>query len=229
MKRLLFFVVFVLIAGFVFAEFQIETDFGYFFNSDKYGSLKRTFNGINISISPRYFFTKNIGLFLGGDFKAWFSADNNEYVKTLDTSGINGTIDDTFGCKLDFNFGLALAFPINERFGLQSDIGISLTTLYIESTTGEITVMGYEMSYGVFPDKVSSIGLFTNIFGRYLISEKGGIHYLTFGFKMDFKFTREESGEVIIAGVKQRYSGKESDFLGFSIAPFIGYMGSFKK
>jgi len=228
MRKFVLLVLFaILITGVAFAEFQLETDFGYFFNTDDYDSVKRSFNGMNLSITPRYFFTENIGLFIGGNFKAWFSADNNEYIKKFENAGMSVTIDDTVGFKLDFNIGFALALPINERFGLQSDIGISITSLYIESITGDVTAMGYRMSYGIFPDKVSSVGFFSSIFGRYLVSEKDGKNYLTFGIKMDFKFNREESGEVIVAGVSQKYSGTESNFSGFSIAPFIGYLGRF--
>jgi hypothetical protein len=227
MKKLLFVVIFALLSGLVFAEFQIDTDIGYFFNTDNYDSAKRSFNGLNLNIIPRYFFTENFGLFLGIDCKAWFSADNNDYIKQFESAGMSVTIDDTLGYKLDFDFGLALALPINEKFGIQSDLGLSTTILIIESITGDVTAMGYTMSFGIFPDKVSSLGLFANVFGRYLLSEQGGRHFITFGLKMDYKFTREESGEVIVAGVSEKYSGTESNFTGFSIAPFIGYMGSF--
>jgi len=228
MKKFIAFLIFMVIfAGVVFAEFQLETSVGYFFNIDTYDSLKRSFNGLNLNITPRYFFTKNIGLFFSGDFKAWFDADNSEYIRQFESAGMSVTIDDTVGFKLNLNVGLALAFPINQKFGLQSDLGISFTVLYIESISGNVTTMGYRMSYGIFPDKVSSIGFFSSVFGRYLVSEQGGRHFLAFGLRMDFKFNRDESGEVIVAGISQKYSGKESNFFGFSIAPFIGYMGSF--
>ena len=228
MKKIIAFLIFmVFLTSVVFAEFQLESSIGYFFNTDTYDSINRSFNGLNLNITPRYFFTENIGLFFGGDFKAWFNANNNEYIKQFENSGMNVTIDDTLGFKLDLNVGLALALPINQKFGLQSDLGISFTVLYIESITGNITTMGYSMSYGIFPDKVSSMGFYSSIFGRYLISESGNKGYLTFGIRMDFKFNRDESGEVIVAGVSQKYSGNEPNFFGFSIAPFIGYMGSY--
>lgn len=228
MKKSIFIVLFaILVTGFAFAEFQLETDVGYFFNTDTYNPVKRSFNGLNLNITPRYLFTENIGLFFGGDFKYWANADNSEYIKQFGYPGMNTFIDDSFGCKLDLNVGFALALPVNEKFGLQTDLGISFTVLYIESITGEITYMGYRMSFGIFPDKVSSTGFYSNVFGRYLISEKDGKGYITFGLKMDIKFSRDESGEIIVAGITQKYSGTESNFIGFSIAPFIGYMGSF--
>ena len=51
--------------------------------------------------------------------------------------------------------------------------------------------------------------------------------YFIFGVKIDFKFTREESGEIIISGVSEKYSGKEDKFSGFAVCPFIGWLYSF--
>ena len=228
MKKLLLVVLIVLVASSAFAQLQLEADFGYFFNSDNYDGVKRSFNGIDLIITPRYFFTENIGLFFAGDFKAWFSANNDEYADMFKSAGMTVTIDDTIGFKLDLAFGLAFAYPVNDKFGLQSDLGVSFTVLIYEGITGDVSYLGSTMSFGIFPDKVKSMGFYANVFGRYLVMEdKTGKGYLTFGAKIDYKFTREESGRVVVSGISQKYSGKENNFSGFSIAPFIGFLAIF--
>jgi len=214
----------MLISVSAFAEFQLEPGFGYFFNTDDYDGVKRSFNGMDLNITLRYLFTENVGLFFGGDFKSWFSADNGEYVEQFQSAGMKATLDDDVGCKLDLVFGLALACPVNDKFGIQGDLGLSATVWGIESITGTVKYMGYTVNTGIFIDKISSMGVYANVFGKYLIMQNG---YITFGLRMDYKFNREESGEVITSGVSQKYSGKEDNFSGFSIAPFIGYMGSY--
>jgi len=236
MKRILFFIVFLFfIKGVAFSEFQSDWSLGYFFNTDTYGSLERSFNGLSINMNLRYLFTENIGLFIGGDFKTWFSADNNNYLNRFGITGTNFTFEDGggSGVKLDLNLGLAFALPLNERFQLQSDLGVSFTLYYIDSISGEVTYMGSQSSFLIQPDNVSSIGFYSSIFGRYLIRSflneiTGRIRrtYLTFGLRMDYKFTREESGRIVF-GTWGSYSIEESNFSGFSIAPFIGGMVSF--
>jgi hypothetical protein len=233
MKRFVLSILFViLITGFAFAELQIDNSVGYFFNTDTYDSVKRSFNGLNLNITPRYFFNKNIGIFIGGDFKAWFSANNSEYVDLFETAGMTAKIDDSIGFKLDFDFGLALAYPVSDKFGLQMDLGLSTTVLALDSISGTLEWEDYYYYYkantDISIDKISSMGIYVNIFGRYLLLDEGKAKsYFTFGFKIDYKFTRDESGKIIIAGISQKYSGSESNFSGLSIAPFIGYMGSF--
>ncbi len=228
MKKLIFICVFILVAGISFAEFQLEAKVGYFFNTDTYGSeVSRSFNGLNLNITGRYFFTKNIGVFFGPNFNAWFNAENDEYVTLYESAGMQTTIDEDFGCKLDLNVGLALAFPINEKFRIQSDIGLSNTILGIESITGTVSYMGYNMSTGIFFDQIFSMGLIANLFGCYeILSDSSGKGYLTFGLMMDYKFTRTEKGEVIVSGVSSKFDDSPK-FSGISITPFIGYMGRF--
>jgi hypothetical protein len=224
MKRIAVFAVLLLLScTFVFAEFQLEPSLGYFFNTDNYDGVKRSFGGLNTNISLRYFFTKYIGIFLSGDFKAWFSANNDEYVQQFQSAGMRASIDDDFGCKLDLIFGPAFSYPINDKFGLQGDIGLSATVWAKEAITGTVKYSGYTMDTGIFIDKISSIGFYSSIFGKYLLMKNG---YITFGLRMDYKFTRKESGEVITAGVSQKYSDTNS-FSGFAIAPFVGFMGSY--
>ena len=223
-KTLLLLIFIVLISSSVFADFQLDPSIGWFFNTDNYNGIKRSYNGLNTNISLRYLFINRIGLFFGGDFKAWFSADNDEYIKQLQVAGMNAKAEDDIGCKIDLIAGLAVAFPITDKFGIQSDLGVSYTVWATESITGKVGYMGTTVNTGIFIDKISSWGGYASLFGKYLVMKNG---YLTFGARADYKFTREESGEVITAGISQKYSGKEDKFSGFSIAPFIGFMGSY--
>ncbi|MDR0322186.1 MAG: hypothetical protein LBI28_11835 [Treponema sp.] len=231
MKRIfLFFFLTVLITGFAFAEFQLESGFGYFFNTDNYSDGKRSFNGMNINITSRYFFTENIGIFLASDFKVWFEADNSAYIEAFKSEGINYIADESVGFKLDLNFGLALAYPINERFGIQADIGLANTVFLVDGTAGTASQIGGGASFktNIHIERASSIGIYTNIFGRYLLmSDMTGKGYLTFGLRLDCKFTRTETVEINMAGVSERGAVTEPYFLGFSIAPFIGFLGRF--
>jgi hypothetical protein len=229
MKKLLFSMIFTLFSTLVFAEFQLDTKFGWFFNNDTYESdISRTFNGLDLNITPRYFFTPNIGLFLGFNCNAWFSADNSKYVKRFNSAGMKAELDEDIGYKLDFIFGIAIAFPINEKFSVQSDIGLSNTILGFETITGTIKwstyYYDYEASTSIFIDKISSMGFYADLFGSYeFISSSTGKGCFIFGIKLDYKFTRTEIGKVVIGGIKSNFNDNP-DFSGISIAPFIGYL-----
>ncbi len=224
----MFLCVFVLVAGMSFAEFQLQYSGGYFFTTDTYDSeVSRSINGLNLNLTARYFFTENIGLFFGPNVNFIFNAENDEFVTLYESAGMQTTIDEDFGLKLDLNVGFALAFPINKKFRIQSDIGLSNTILGIEAITGNVRYMGYDMSTGIFFDQIFSMGIIANLFGCYEImsfqSFKGA---LTFGLMMDYKFTRTEKGEVIVSGVSSKFDDSPK-FSGLSITPFIGFLGRF--
>jgi hypothetical protein len=227
MKKIFLLSVFIIsITSFTFADFQLDTSSGYFFNTDTYkeDKISRSFNGINLNITARYLFSRYIGLYLGGDFKAWFSANNDDYTKYFETAGMKAKFDEDIGFKLDLNFGIALAYPINSKFGIQSDIGLSNTVLGIETITGKVTYLGNSINTGVFIDKMSGMGIYGSILGRYEIMKNG---YLSFGLRVDRKFTRKEKGEVVTGGVSAKFDDVP-DFKSFTIAPFIGFLASFK-
>ncbi|MDR0300769.1 MAG: hypothetical protein LBI04_00455 [Treponema sp.] len=219
----------ILVSGFAFAEFQLEPSFGWFFNIDDYdGATKRTFNGLNTNITLRYFFIENIGLFFGGDFKAWFSAYNDNYINQLQSNEMQVIIDNDTGYKLDLFFGLSLAYSINYNFGIQWDLGLSATVWSTESIIGTMKNVVYDISTDIFIDKIYSMGFYYSIFGNYFLGSIGNIKsYLTFGARIDYKFNRDETVEVVTDGISQEYSGKKTNFSGFAITPSIGYMGSF--
>jgi len=232
MKKLAVFTVLLLSCAFVFAEFQLETSDGYFFNTDNYDGVKRSFNnGLDSNITMRYLFTENIGIFFGTGFKAWFSADNREYEKLLNESGDKYTFDDTVGLKLDFNFGIALALPINDNFAIQGDLGMSTTLLGLEVISGKVYTAAYPytpVNLGIFTDSISSLGIYASVFGKLrVLSMNNSNSSFIFGVKIDWKFNREESGEVIISGISDRYSDKVDNFSGFAICPFVGWLYSF--
>jgi hypothetical protein len=157
MKKLFILLVFIFIAEFTFAEFQLESRFGYFFNFDTYKpDTKRSFNGLSFNIATRYFFIENIGLFFGINSNTWFNADNSDYVKIFETAGMKATIYKTIGTKLDLNFGPAFALPVNDKFRVQADVGLSLTVWGIEAITGNVTYMGRSMDIGIFIDRMTS-------------------------------------------------------------------------
>jgi len=217
-----------LVSGSVFAEFQLEPSIGYFFNTDNYDGVERSFNGMDLNISLRYLFTKNMGLFFGADFKSWFSANNDEYIKNFQSAGMKADIDESNGYKLDLNFGIALAYPISEKFGLQTDLGLSATVLALDFTSAKLEwedhYYYYRTNISISIDNVSSMGFYAGIFGKYLVMQNG---YLTFGVRLDYKFNRKEKGEIITAGISQKYSGDADNFSGFAVCPFIGFMGSY--
>jgi len=234
-KAVLFFVFTILITGVAFTQFQLEPSFGYFFNTDTYEKdLKRSFNGLNTNITMRYLFTENIGIFVCGDFKFWDSANNDDYAKFIASSGMKATIkDDSSGYTLNLNLGLALAYPVNEKLGFQADIGLSNTVLASDYVIGTLEWSDYYYSYkanvGYFIDGISSLGFYSSIFGRvFILSDSSVDLYLSFGARIDYKFTRIEKGEIVIAGVEQKFNESVNDYSGFSIAPFVGILGSFK-
>ena len=216
MKRILFIFLFlVLINGIVFAEFQFDFAFGYFFQNESQDSQKRSFNGLNLFYTARYLFTERVGLFLGLDVRRISNANNYDYFNNFGISGLDFIINSSNGAVMNINTGLALALPINQKFRLQSDLGIKFNINYWEVISGEITINPYRMHYGIYPDKLSSTGIYWNVFMRYF-------NIFIFGIQMDYIFVREESGEFIIGGTSQRYTIKANNFNGFSIAPFLG-------
>jgi hypothetical protein len=225
MKKLLLLILLITMSVSAHAEFQLGANFGWFFEKDTYESdTSRSFNGLMLEIDIRYLFTENVGLFLGITSNSWFSGNNDDYVKTFNSAGMNASVDKDVGTKIGLSFGLALAYPVNEKFSLHSDIGMSVLLWGIESIEGTVKYGGYSRSMFISIDKMGGIGLAASLFGSYqLLGDSTGTGSFIFGLKMDFKFTRKEEGEVMVSG----YSAKFSDtpkFFGLSFAPFIGYL-----
>jgi len=227
----LFIVLIILTTGIVFADLQFEMALGYHFTTNTFDTLSRSFNGFNFSATNRVFLTERIGWFVGSDSRFWFGADNNDFLKHFDLDAISWTIDNSTALHQDLTAGIALAFPLNERFGLQSDLGMSFMLFSMERISGDIIIMPYHMKYIINTDWFFSPGIYFNIFGRYLLAiwsnELSGRvtrGYLTFGTRMNYKFLREERGIINIGGDITNFSNKVNSFSGFSIAAYLGFV-----
>jgi hypothetical protein len=53
------------------------------------------------------------------------------------TNGMQPNIDMDVGVSIGGRFGLSLSYPFNRRFGISSDIGLSLSYMF-ESITGQL-------------------------------------------------------------------------------------------
>ena len=221
MKRILFFCLLILLTVFAFAEFQLSPSLGYFYNIDTYDSdFKRSFIGTNDSVTVRYFFVQGFGLFFGIDTKVWIFGNNDDlYDKDAYIAS-----EFSIGGKFDFNFGLALSFPINDKFRLQSDIGLSQTILGFEYISWEEEYSNGERDkIEIILTNMVSTGLYASVFGCIGARKVNFI----FGLKVDFKFNRGEKGEMSIGDEKISISDTP-DFWGLAISPFAGAVFRFR-
>ena len=214
-----------LLSSHAFAEFQIGSSFGWFWERNTYeGDMSRSFHGLDVEIKARYFFIENVGLFFGVGSQSWFSSNNDDFLSELQTlDGVNFNDTSTFGVKLNLSFGLALKFPVTENWDIQSDIGVFWNPWGIETISGDMRVMGVDVPMNMYIDPMSGFGFTGSIFGSHNIMPNTN---LIFGLRFDLGITRNETVEVRALGTSVRDSGSP-DFLGFSIAPFIGIMGRF--
>ena len=230
MKKILIITVIVfLVAGHAFAEFQLEINLGYFFNTETYRSnfndINRELNGLDFNIGVRYLFTKNLGFFLGMNTRYWLFGNNDEYIMLFEPDAEDIVIDEKNGSKLSMNFGLTLSFPINDNVRIQSDIGFSHTLLGSEDIIVSANVDDYDITYNIFY-RMSSFGYYATVFG--VLGNNS--HCFTFGLKMDYKFIRYEDGIINDINQSPDYDdwslpfSHNPYFSGFSIAPFIGYL-----
>jgi hypothetical protein len=227
MKRLFLSLLLALFAAnYGFSEFQIDSNFGWFFERNTYTdeSVSRSINGPMLGVIIRYFPLTHFGIFAGFDSDVTIAANNDEYLSLFTEEGMDATVDMELGDKINLKFGASLAFPVNNKLSIQSDIGILYTVWGIEAITGTISYQGYKFDAGIFP-KINNWGVLGSVFGSYLVSEKFNT-YITFGMRLNYLFWRKEKTEVIINGVSNIVSGEPS-FYGLGIAPFIGLMGKY--
>ena len=212
------------VVGYGFSEFQLESNFGWFFESNTYtdDDVSRSINGPMLGVTARYFPSVHFGLFAGFDSDITISANNDEYVSLFEQ---DVTIDEDFGDKINLKFGASFEFPVRENFSIQSDIGVLYTVWGVESITGTVSNQGYELNVGIVND-INNWGILGSVFGSYLLSETTYKTYITFGARFNYLFLRKENTEVIINGVSKTISGEPS-FYGLGVAPFIGYMGKY--
>ncbi|MCL2759344.1 MAG: hypothetical protein FWD22_03950 [Treponema sp.] len=212
------------IQGVIFAEFQFEPKFGYFYEKNTYEkNTSRSFDGFATNIFLRVLFSENVGIFGHIGFYSWSDGDNRDYIKQFESAGISTQINDVIGTKLNLGAGIAFVIPVNEKFNIRSDLGISYIPWGTEGITGTMTYNNVSTNVGIFIEPFTSFGFMANIFGSIELFSRG---HLTLGANMDFKINRSETTEFIAGGISTRTSDNPK-FFGFTIAPTVGMLFTF--
>jgi len=225
-KVIILSVLLVFTAGFAFAEFQIGSNLGWFFERNAYdGWTGRSFQGIDMELNARYFFTQNTGLFAGIGYKTWFLADNNEYLRNMLALGIVPRTRSTLGTKINLSAGLAFRFAPTESFDIHTSFGVFWNPWGTETIRANFLYYGASIPMDIYINPMSGFGFTGNIFFAHNILPNTS---LIFGARLEIGMSRTETVEVRSNGIRER-STSSPDFFGLSIGPFIGIMRNFSQ
>ncbi len=133
---------------------------------------------------------------------------------------MTANIEKDIGVNINLGFGVALTFPINDKFKIQSDIGFSFTPWGFETIEGQLSYLNKDFDTSIFIDPYSMFGFMGSLTGNIILTNKIS---LVIGANFDLKIDRTETIQIIapeaLINIK---STDKPDFIGFNVMPMFG-------